>query len=289
MFLVAKNKTFKNYDQFRLIMGNNGAILLTGHLGREVYKKYSRLVDDRFQRKGQLVLQFPNGGWRYDLMIDNNGTIQGCGSFSMCLMDEVLQRYGLRIVDLYGYQSLAKLDNSVSEALKGMHLNLGLILIGDKKFDFRKEDQYHNGTKKLKQDLQNQLTERRYSLTEPVYIPFSSLELEVDDRSSFGLRFKLLETTLLQSSKSLRGDDSSKVLDTAVVYVKKARKQGLYDFKFYANVICIKPKSIEDILKPHHSMGLESFDKMSHSYGRLLVIPKDYGQDSIKALLSIPD
>ena len=265
-------------------MGSNGAVLLTGDLGKEVYEEYSRLVDTRFERKGVLFHQFPNGFKRHDLMLDNDGTVQGCGSLSMCLMDEVLQRYGLRIVDLYDYQSLARMDHFTGESLKGMHLNLGLVLVANKWLDFQIEDRYHKGTKRIKQSLKRQLSEKGYPLTEPVYIPFSSLELKVDESSPFGLQLKLLDTDSINSSAYLVGNDSRNVLDSAIVHVKKADKQGLYDFKFYFNVICLAPTNVDDMMKPHHSMGPEKFDKMSQSYGRILVVPEDYDGDSFKAL-----
>ena len=277
MFYIPYNSSSQHIykiEMISIIMDNIGTILLTGVFGRKVFQDYSSLVDNKYHRKGQLCHNFNKGGWRYDLIIDDEGTIQGCGSISSCLIDEVLQKYGYKTVDLHDFESFTNMENPVIDALKGMHLNFGLVLVAGK-FDFSREDKYHKGTKKLKKDLQNQLKQRQYDLAHPVYIPFSSLELETDDKSPFGLRFNILDTAFMESSESFMGKDTTEMMDSSILHIKKARRQGIYNLKFYANTVCINPDSYDDFLKAHHRLGIDTFDKMSHSYGRILAVPRD--------------
>ena len=124
--------------------------LLTGDLGRLVFAEYCKIVDEKFKKKEPLLWDFP-GGDRYDLMInEDDGTIEGCGPFSMCLVEDILMKHGFRTANLFDYTHSVNLDKQVAEGLRGKHLNLGLLLKANRALDLRIEERYHEGDKHLK-------------------------------------------------------------------------------------------------------------------------------------------
>lgn len=252
--------------------------LLTGDLGRLVFAEYCKIVDEKFKKKEPLLWDFP-GGDRYDLMInEDDGTIEGCGPFSMCLVEDILMKHGFRTANLFDYTHSVNLDKQVAEGLRGKHLNLGLLLKANRALDLRIEERYHEGDKHLKKRLREQLQAIGYPLSPPVYIPFSSVTLELDDNSKYGIYFKLKENPFLLSSASFKGKDRHISTGTGIFHIHYPKKQGLHMFRFFHNTSVSLDWAVDNLkgddwLKSHHSLSICEFDKMSGSYGRILIVP----------------
>ena len=245
---------------------------LTGELGRHVYTLYRNEVDQRFKRNPQLYIKFSETFERYDLMFDEkDGTVKGCGGFSMALVSEILQREGYRTAEL----SDIHIDSSLNlDDLRGFHFNFGLILNGAKRTTIGFEDGYHHGTNHLRVDFTRQLKQLGENFSLPVYIPFSALKLREEPNTPFGLSFDIINKSLLYSSAAFKGRSERKVTGKEVFHISRAEREDLFMSLLFTNVTVTEPEDIEEMIKPTHSLIIEKFDKMSGSYGRVLIVPE---------------
>ena len=144
---------------------------LEGDFGKERDEEYNSVVKSKYKDNFNLkVLNF------------RDNVVKGSSSYSIFLMNEILEKQGLRTATSADVQKV--IDND-EKFLSGVYVDLGVVL--------RNES---GANEYLAKELAKQAKERNYefSNSSPLIFKPSDLELIVDSNSSFGLGFKIRDS-----------------------------------------------------------------------------------------------
>jgi hypothetical protein len=166
---------------------------LTGVVGQEILNEYNNLIKSEYNtKKAQESLGYfsePNNLNDYPLKY-KDGVVIGSNPFEAVLINQVLERRGLRIANVTDIDTLVQTNPSY---LEGYYVDAALI-----------SGSYCTPRRTIEKDLAQQISERgEFDL--PVVIPLTELYLELDNtpENEFGLLFKLKEDAQIISAPQL--------------------------------------------------------------------------------------
>lgn len=163
---------------------------LEGDFGKEILEEYNSIVNQDYKNNSALKV------------LISNGIVKGSNSYSIFLMDKILEKEGLRTATPSDVQRIINKDNSF---LRNIYFDLGEVL--------RTEE---GANDYLAKQLAKQAKERSYKFSNstPLVFKSSDLELIVDGNSPSGLGFKIKESATPFNASELSDKNDYKKFKT---------------------------------------------------------------------------
>ncbi len=132
-------------------------------------------------------------------------TILGSNTFAPILVNRIVEKHGYRVASLSDIERTLE-DGDTLKLIGNYYVDLGIVLRSE-----------YEPNSFLANNLADQLKHNRgISLKNPIYIPFSSLELIGDsDSRDYGLTYKLKENAQIMEASQLIGENDYKKFSKA--------------------------------------------------------------------------